>query len=779
MGTTLDASLDHTSLETAVAAAREKEQANQLVAAVAAWESVRADFPSHPIGYAGCGGALRRLGRLAEANTVLSEAANKFPTDERVAAEHAWLAHVSGDWAEADRRWTALRRRHPGALEAYHGGGAVLRYLGRFDEADAVYTEAFKQWPSVLFLLVDFAAAAQARGDAAEASRRWRSVRVQFPDKPHSFVGEAQSLREGGRFDEAEAVIADAVRRFPDSAAVLIESARIAQHRGVPLEALKRWDAVATTFPGLADGYIGAAESLNQLGRFADAENVLQPALRMFPEFEYGAILNAWIPHYRREFSESLKRWRNLREKFPTNPTGFTGALTTLLSMGDFREAATLADQALQSFPRDIQILMTYASIPQYLQNGEEAQNRWAKVYEQFPASSPVQSGYAQALGKAGKWEEADVVLERAIKQNNSDINVLKTYADSATARRDWALAESRWRQIIDRFQNQWVAWSGLGSMLSEAGRFEESASVLKAGLARFPDNIDLERHRAWTATQARDWPTALRLWEELKGKYPRNPAVQNGISLALYHARQDLGAVTDDESDRATFEIPPRLLEPDKEDTISDSGLLDLFMKFESIGDTCEFGIVQRRFGAEPISLLRWASTTPANLVKALDSKFDGVGDAEHTIIAASHGEYISRDKRYHMFAHTFTPETAEQLDRFTTKHLRRMQFLRRKLIDDLAVGEKIFAYKCIDGMSDDDARAIHHAIRRYGARSALMCVRLEDASHARGTLETLEDGLFMGYIDRFSTVDINVDVWVDLCKKTEAAWSEKISST
>jgi hypothetical protein len=35
------------------------------------------------------------------------------------------------------------------------------------------------------------------------------------------------------------------------------------------------------------------------------------------------------------------------------------------------------------------------------------------------------------------------------------------------------------------------------------------------------------------------------------------------------------------------------------------------------------------------------------------------------------------------------------------------------------------------------------------------------------------LESGLFVGHIDRFSTVDINVDVWVDLCKHTVAALS------
>ena len=35
---------------------------------------------------------------------------------------------------------------------------------------------------------------------------------------------------------------------------------------------------------------------------------------------------------------------------------------------------------------------------------------------------------------------------------------------------------------------------------------------------------------------------------------------------------------------------------------------LNEMLLEFESLGDNCEFGLVQRHFGAEPISLLRFA---------------------------------------------------------------------------------------------------------------------------------------------------------------------------
>ena len=36
-----------------------------------------------------------------------------------------------------------------------------------------------------------------------------------------------------------------------------------------------------------------------------------------------------------------------------------------------------------------------------------------------------------------------------------------------------------------------------------------------------------------------------------------------------------------------------------------------DLVLQFESIGDNCELGLVQRRAGSEPLGLLRFAGST------------------------------------------------------------------------------------------------------------------------------------------------------------------------
>ena len=55
-----------------------------------------------------------------------------------------------------------------------------------------------------------------------------------------------------------------------------------------------------------------------------------------------------------------------------------------------------------------------------------------------------------------------------------------------------------------------------------------------------------------------------------------------------------------------------------------------NLALQFESLGDNCELGLVQRRAGVEPLGLLRFAGAPLRRLITALDARFEGIDDPE-----------------------------------------------------------------------------------------------------------------------------------------------------
>ena len=87
--------------------------------------------------------------------------------------------------------------------------------------------------------------------------------------------------------------------------------------------------------------------------------------------------------------------------------------------------------------------------------------------------------------------------------------------------------------------------------------------------------------------------------------------------------------------------------------------------MGFESLGENCELGFVQRHFGAEPIGLLRWAGISLDKLRHGLATAFDRVGTEAMTEmhVNPSNQEYFTTDKVYGLNMHTFILRDEEKL--------------------------------------------------------------------------------------------------------------------
>src|SRR5215471_8231464 len=66
-----------------------------------------------------------------------------------------------------------------------------------------------------------------------------------------------------------------------------------------------------------------------------------------------------------------------------------------------------------------------------------------------------------------------------------------------------------------------------------------------------------------------------------------------------------------------------------------------DIAARCESLGRNCEFGLVQRNLGLEPISLLRWAGAKD----RGVDGLVDGLRDGFAGLAEAMDGAVIPPD--------------------------------------------------------------------------------------------------------------------------------------
>lgn len=199
-----------------------------------------------------------------------------------------------------------------------------------------------------------------------------------------------------------------------------------------------------------------------------------------------------------------------------------------------------------------------------------------------------------------------------------------------------------------------------------------------------------------------------------------------------------------------------------------------DLVLQFESLGHDCELGLLQRRFGAEPLGLLRWGGTHIVHLIRALNADFAGLGDIENCSIVVGGTEYYLKDSRYGVSRHTFTTvEPGLNTDPILKRHAMLFRFLVRCLRERLAEATKIFVYKDMDKAAPHVVLELSAALRRHGP-VRLLVVHEHGRSGDPVELDRLSDHAWIGRIDHFGnrngTWDISVDHWLMLFRQMTA---------
>ena len=199
--------------------------------AASRWERVRARLPEQSIGYLLGAQSMREIGQFDAAETLLLAATERFPDLYGPLVEFAWVAHSRRNWTAAIDRWQAVRARFPDQLVGYTGAARALRELRQLDEADALLGAAVAGLSDQSGALIEYASLAHHRRDWQEATRRWARLRALRPDEPTGYRSGAAALREAGQLEAAEALLTEAMARFPGDAAMLAEFASTAHAR--------------------------------------------------------------------------------------------------------------------------------------------------------------------------------------------------------------------------------------------------------------------------------------------------------------------------------------------------------------------------------------------------------------------------------------------------------------------------------------------------------------------------------------------------------------------
>jgi hypothetical protein len=222
----------------------------------------------------------------------------------------------------------------------------------------------------------------------------------------------------------------------------------------------------------------------------------------------------------------------------------------------------------------------------------------------------------------------------------------------------------------------------------------------------------------------------------------------------------------------RRTAGVSDRTMSTDTLDQASLSDR-DLTLQFESLGDSCELGLVQRRVGAEPLGIFRFAGAPLRHLIRAMRARFEGMADPEHVRVQPENGEYMIKLTKYDFIYHAHVNVGDADPADLHRQQVRNVRFLVEKLIADLENPEKIMVFRQNEELSANDLLDFRKALAAYGP-ATLLWVQKARPGHPPGSAAIVDDTLMIGYVSRLArrdnAPDFDLPSWLTMLRNAHA---------
>jgi len=215
-----------------------------------------------------------------------------------------------------------------------------------------------------------------------------------------------------------------------------------------------------------------------------------------------------------------------------------------------------------------------------------------------------------------------------------------------------------------------------------------------------------------------------------------------------------------------------------------TDRSMPELLERFESLGDNCEFGFLQRAYGVETSSLFRWASSPLEATTLLLQQDFL---DIFSRAAVAPYTEGMAIDRRYgiafHVALHSKknavgTLEFISQGDEFSSLfeiESQKVAFLVAKTKMELQSAAKTFVFKSANAMGPEAIARLFSAFRMRTRANLLLVTSAPSVHHQ--TVQLIGPGLKLAKIANLASFDateaLPIEGWTSaLLAAEQTAW-------
>ncbi|MFQ3631525.1 tetratricopeptide repeat protein [Roseiflexus sp.] len=477
-------------------------QQGRFSRALEAYRHATQQQPGEPAYRRSAAMALRRLGRLDEAQAELHDLIAGSGGDAATYAELGEIHADAGRCAEAVESYARAVALRPDDPSLYVRLGQLRRSIGDLPGARAALQRAVELHSSNAALQDELGQVLAACGEMDSALAAYRAAVSLDPQCAAYYRRLGALLRDCGNIDEAAAALRAALELRPESADTYGELAELLWRAGDTEQALDAFRRAYALAPDSPDHARALGRAYSRLGRTRDAERLLREALKLAPEradlhYDYGVAAEAV-----EQWDTALAAYEQAAALDSQRADYARAAGALLLRRGDLARARSLLAGALRRARHDSETLFQTGML-------HAAMGAWRLAARSFQRAARLSSStrYESALGKAylhlGMANDACAAFERALLLHPDDTDTLDAYRCALETCGRLEAAYAIGRRVASLAPGNAAIQQRAGSLALRLGRVNEALELLDRAVALDSRLVaaHIERSRALLTT--------------------------------------------------------------------------------------------------------------------------------------------------------------------------------------------------------------------------------------------------------------------------------------
>ena len=478
-----------------------------------------------------------RRGRKAEATPLLQNilaAGAKSDAYARVAEFY----QRAGEWDQALAILDLWFKARPEDKQAYRQRrAALLARAGKPEEALHLLEDVLHDDPSVtdarkargLILL-----ASNKKTDQESALKEWQALAAAAGDDEDVRFQLGRAFAANGKNDEARAEFERALKLQPADTRVILALAELASRSKQFQKSLQYSESVLAADPKIRDARLLHATALVGLGRLTEARAEYTKLASDEPRFVEAKLQLALLNASQKRFKDAEKLFSELHLSDSRDFRPLEGLVEVYGAQGQWKKAIDAINSSVEHSPDSPALRSLLAATAVRAGSIDLAIEQYEWIAQHSSSPEPL-TALGQLYQRRHELQKSADALQKACALAPNDWKTFTRLAIVQQEAGSRSEASANYMRALQLGANDPDLFNNLAFLYAETGsNFEQALSLAQKALSISPSNPQYADTLGIVYLRKNDSPSAIRIFENLLNKHPKDPAFRYHLGLAL-----------------------------------------------------------------------------------------------------------------------------------------------------------------------------------------------------------------------------------------------------